>query len=54
MTTKVTVDAHASWNISVTPIVGMKREYPIIVKVGEVRDFYVWEGRKLEIEEIKK
>lgn len=59
MTTKVTVDAHAGWPVQVeaedkflngeitNSILG-------IVQPGEVRDFYVFDTRKITVIELKK
>lgn len=60
MTTKVTVDAHAGWPVKVEAI----DQYPGdaepvtrelgIVQPGEVRDFHVFDARKIVITELKK
>lgn len=59
MTTKVTVDAHAGWPVSVvaqdTMSDGSVYHNPLgIVPPNEVRDFYVFDTRQLIITEMKK
>jgi hypothetical protein len=56
MTTKITVDAHAGWDVSVTPldVNNTPTTPPKVVPAGTVEDVYVWDGRKLLIEEIRK
>lgn len=61
MTTKVTVDAHAGWPVRVTAIDATAGEGPGAgqhvlgeVEAGAVREFHVYEGRKLLIEELSK
>lgn len=58
MTTKVTVDAHAGWPVSVvalenTPEGEVERELGVVAP-GTVQDFYVFDTRKLVITELKR
>lgn len=56
MTTKVTVDAHAGWDLKVTLIDGREGEEQtqteIIVPAHTVQDFYVHDGRRIRVEEV--
>lgn len=59
MTTKITVDAHASWPVRVTALDAQPGEGPGFretilgeVEVGNKQDFYVHQGRKLLVEEL--
>lgn len=59
MTTKVTVDAHSGWPVRVinedsAPDGSTYHNEAGIVQPGEVRDFYVFDTRKLIISEMKK
>jgi hypothetical protein len=54
MTTKVTVDAHAGWPVMVTIIDSTGEEQAEIVAPNTKADFYVFDTRKLTIEELKK
>lgn len=59
MTTKVTVDAHAGWPVQVVAedqgLDGnlSHMTFPVI-QPGEVREFYVFDTRRLIISELKK
>ena len=62
MTTKVTIDAHAGWDVNVEAIdTGVNPQNSSVttevrqlgvVLAGEVRDFHVWQGRQLVIREL--
>ena len=55
MTTRVTIDAHAGWDVRVTfinPITGEKGG-ETIVKALTTMDTHVWDDRSVLIEEIK-
>ncbi len=57
MTTKVTIDAHAGWDVSVQPVNPETMEHKgdaIIVLANTVVDTHVWDDRALIIREIKK
>lgn len=59
MTTRVTVDAHAGWDVLVWKKVGEPSDEPSyekeIIPAGTVKDFYIHSGLSLlEISEIKK
>lgn len=55
MTTKVTVDAHAGWSVSVEafdPTMEYESEDTVIVKPGTVEVFYVHSTKALMITEL--
>lgn len=56
MTTRVTINAHAGWDVKVTPLDDNNNETapPTIIPAHTEKDEYVWEGRKLLIEEVRK
>ena len=56
MTTRVTINAHAGWDVRVTPLDdnGVPTAPSIIIPAHTEKDEYVWEGRKLLIEEVRK
>lgn len=59
MTTKVTVDAHAGWDIEVVVARGEYNEIRVleteVVPAGTVREFYIHSGMRLVlVEEIRK
>lgn len=59
MTTKVTVDAHAGWPVQVVAEdrgLDGKLSYTAfpVVPAGEVREFFVFDTRRLIITELKK
>lgn len=56
MTTRVTINAHAGWDVKVTPLDDNDAPTapPTIIPAHTEKDEYVWEGRKLLIEEVRK
>ena len=59
MTTRVTVDAHAGWDVLVVGLLGeaggAKTVSSYVVPAGDVRDFYIHSGfRLIHIEELHK
>lgn len=56
MTTKITVDAHAGWPVSVMivdPITSETIGEPIIVAPGTVQEFYIHSGQDIHAHEIQ-
>lgn len=53
MTTKVTVDAHAGWDVEVSSIdKDSNHQYKNTVKAFTVQDFYVHESNTIVIKEL--
>ncbi len=63
MTTKITVDAHAGWDVRVLKIdydpdnAGGSEDVvvdSVLVEAGTKEDFYIHQGRKLTVIEVRK
>lgn len=54
MTTKVTVDAHAGWDVEVTTVqLPARTESKDVVPANTVRDFYVYSNAELHVKELE-